>query len=92
MDKSVRFGLPGTYISIDGELPQFFIPKVIPLELVIFLSHRKKHQVQGRQFGASRLFITGPPKSALTFWAGQENNQCHGMVILARWAPLIMSK
>ena len=30
----------------------------------------------------------GYPKCALTFRAGQKNNQCHGTVALARWGPL----
>ena len=60
MDKSVRFGLPGTYISIDGELPQFFIPKVIPLELVIFLSHRKNIKFKGANSGLRDILLQGP--------------------------------
>ena len=40
--------------------------------------------------GASRLFVKGCPKCALTFRAGQKNTQCHGMVTLARWVPLII--
>ena len=39
-------------------------------------------------FGYLRLFVTGRPKCLQNFRAGQKNNQCHGTVALARWAPL----
>ena len=39
-------------------------------------------------FGESRFFVMGHPKYALTFGAGQKNNQCHGTVALVRMAPL----
>ena len=39
-------------------------------------------------FGALRFFVTRHPKYALNFGVGQKNNQCHGTVALARWAPL----
>ena len=39
-------------------------------------------------FGALRFFVTRHPKYAPNFGAGQKNNQCHGTVALARWAPL----
>ena len=41
-------------------------------------------------FGESRLFVMCRTKYALTFAAGQKNNQCHGTVALARWAPLVI--
>ena len=41
-------------------------------------------------FGALRFFVTRHPKYALNFGAGQKNNQCHGTVALARWAPLVI--
>ena len=35
-----------------------------------------------------KTFCYGMPNMCSNFRAGQKNNQCHGTVALARWAPL----
>ena len=38
------------------------------------------------------FLLRGSQKGALTFEAGQKDNQCHGTGALARWAPLSICK
>ena len=37
-------------------------------------------------------FCYGAPKMCAEFRGGAKNNQCHGTVALARWAPLLIQE
>ena len=62
------------------------IPMPEEIKIIYKGAHRERNQpvpVQG-----FKTFVTGCPICTLTFGAGQKNNQCHGMVVLARLGAL----
>ena len=49
-------------------------------------AHRGKNQPVPLR--GIKVFCYGAPKVCPNFQGGAKNNQCHGTVALARWAPL----